>query len=264
MKVSILTLGCKVNQSESMIIEGNLIKHGCSIVGISEYPDYCIINTCTVTKKSDYQSRQLIRKAIRTGSKVIVTGCYAQLKPEDIQDIKGVTRIVYNNNKYSIINILTGIQSSYTYTYTYTSKSRPYIKVQDGCNFSCTYCVVPLARGKSKSTNISEVINQAIEFESLGYKEIVLTGIHLGSYGKDLKNNTNLSKLIKELLNKTRIPRIRLSSLEIKEINDEIIELIQDKRICRHLHLPLQSGDDRILNYMNRMYNTKEYEKTVK
>ncbi|MEW6418351.1 MAG: tRNA (N(6)-L-threonylcarbamoyladenosine(37)-C(2))-methylthiotransferase MtaB [Nitrospirota bacterium] len=262
MKISVLTLGCRVNQSESTIIEGSLKKFGgCSIVGLSEHPDYCIINTCTVTAKSDYQSRQLIRRAVRSGAKVIATGCYSQLRPDEIRRIGGVVDIVDNNKKFNIIKKLSNKTASITFSY--SNKSRPYLKVQDGCNLACTYCTVPMARGRSRSLEISEALKQAEEIEANGYNEIVLTGIHLGSYGHDLKPKVNLSDLLKTLLKKTNIPRIRLSSIEIRKVDDELIELLQEKRICDHIHLPLQSGDNTILRLMNRMYTSEEYLSTI-
>ncbi len=260
MKVSILTLGCKVNQTESSIIEGNLRKHGISIVSLSEHPDYCIVNTCTVTSKSDYQSRQLIRRSVKAGAKVIVTGCYSQLMPDEVRKIADVHTIVKNSDKLQIINMITN--NTKDNSSCFSDRSRPYIKVQDGCNNACTYCIVPKARGRSRSIDVSEVIRQALEFESYGYHEIVLTGIHLGTYGYDLIPKTNLSDLIRMLLKQTKIPRIRLSSLELNEIDSEIIELFQEKRLCKHVHIPLQSGDDNILKHMNRKYTTDDY-KTV-
>jgi threonylcarbamoyladenosine tRNA methylthiotransferase MtaB len=257
MKVSVLTLGCRVNQSESDIIGSSLKKIGWSIVDLSEHPDYCIVNTCTVTAKSDYQSRQLIRRAVRAGARVIVTGCYSQMKPEEVINIKGVCRIVNNDNKLSIINMIANINASNTFNPVH--RSRPYLKIQDGCNFLCTYCTVPLSRGKSRSLYPLEVIQRAREIEAAGYHEIVLTGIHLGLYGYDLKPQSKLSELIKSILNKTNIKRIRLSSLEIKEVDNELIELLQEARICKHVHLPLQSGDDTILRLMNRMYLSRDY-----
>jgi len=140
-----------------------------------------------------------------------------------------------------------------------TLRNRPIIKVQVGCNSSCSYCVIPLARGRSKSVPIDEIINEAKYYESLNYNEIVLSGIHLGMYGLDLSPRVSLSTLIKNLLKNTNIPRIRLSSLEISEIDDELLELLLDKRICNHLHVPLQSGDDNILRLMNRSYTSKDY-----
>jgi threonylcarbamoyladenosine tRNA methylthiotransferase MtaB len=257
MKISILTLGCKVNQAESSILEGSLIKLGHSIANLSEQPDYCVINSCTVTAKSDYQSRQLIRRAVRTGAKVIVTGCYSQIKPDEIKKIEGVNDVVPNSNKYNIINIITNNNESYNLAY--SRRSRPYIKVQDGCNYGCTYCIVPKARGKSRSTEISKIIEQISSFESQGYSEIVLTGIHLGSYGYDLKPQLKLSNLLKTILKKTTIHRIRLSSIEVNEIDNEIIELLKEKRICNHMHVPLQSGDNTILNRMKRRYISQDF-----
>ena len=257
MKVSVLTLGCRVNQSESDIIESSLKKIGWSVVDLSEHPDYCIVNTCTVTAKSDYQSRQLIRRAVRAGARVIVTGCYSQLRPEEVNNIEGVCRIVNNNDKLSIINMIADINASNTFIP--VSRSRPYLKIQDGCNFLCTYCTVPLSRGKSRSLGPLEVIQRARVIEAAGYHEIVLTGIHLGLYGYDLKPQSKLSEIIKSILNNTNIKRIRLSSIEIKEVDNELIELLQEERICKHIHLPLQSGDDTILRLMNRMYLSKDY-----
>jgi threonylcarbamoyladenosine tRNA methylthiotransferase MtaB len=261
MKVSILTLGCKVNQSESTIIEGNLIRNGHQIVSLSEHPDYCVINTCSVTSKSDYRSRQLIRRAVKSGARVIATGCYAQLRPDEIKKIKGVECIINNLHKYNIINVLSNCNESITFNF--SCRSRPYVKVQDGCNFSCSYCIIPLARGKSRSTHISDIVQQVNGFESSGYNEIVLTGIHLGLYGYDLKPKTKLSYLIKTLLKETKIKRMRLSSIEVREIDSELIGLLQEQRICKHIHIPLQSGDDTILKLMNRKYTTKDYLKVL-
>lgn len=261
MKVSILTLGCKVNQSESAIIEGNLINNGFSIVDLSEQPDYSIINTCTVTAKSDYQSRQLIRRAVKSGAKVIVTGCYSQLKPNDIKNIEGNISIIENSNKLNIINML--IHNIKGITFNYSNRSRPYLKVQEGCNFRCTYCIVPKARGGSKSVGIKDVLMQAIQLEQAGFQEIVLTGTHLGLYGHDLIPKIKLSNLLKSLLKNTTIRRIRLSSIEVKEVDDELIEILKEKRICKHIHIPLQSGDDTILKHMNRRYTGNDYVSVV-
>jgi threonylcarbamoyladenosine tRNA methylthiotransferase MtaB len=261
MKAAIFTLGCRVNQSESELIEGNLKSHGFSKVGLSEKPDYCIINTCSVTAKSDYQSRQLIRRAVRSGAKVIVTGCYSQLNADDIAKIDSNIEIVGNVDKVCHINTLLNITSCNDISY--SSRSRPHVKVQDGCNCSCSYCIVPLARGKSRSVHLEAILKDIKTFVESGFQEIVLTGIHLGSYGYDFSPQLKLSKLIKTILKETNIHRIRLSSLEVKEVDDELIELLLSKRICRHLHLPLQSGDDTILKLMNRTYSSKEFISTA-
>jgi threonylcarbamoyladenosine tRNA methylthiotransferase MtaB len=257
MKFSILTLGCKVNQAESDVIEGNLIKSGYSVVPLSRKPDYCIVNTCSVTTKSDYQSRQLIRRAVRASANVIVTGCYAQLRPEDIRRINRDIHIVQNNIKYSIINIID--HEAREISLSYSSKSRPSIKVQDGCNYACSYCIVPKARGRAQSIQSGIVVDQILNLEVQGYSEIVLTGIHLGSYGHDLNPKQKLSDLIETILNKTKIKRIRLSSIGVNEIDNRIVELLQETRICKHLHVPLQSGNDMILKRMNRLYDATSY-----
>lgn len=261
MKVALLTLGCRVNQSESAIIEGTLKANGVIIVDLNDNPDVCIVNTCTVTAKSDYNSRQIIRRAARTGAKVIVTGCYSQLRPERVREISGVVKIVDNERKHEIVELLTNEPKS-LYFGSY-NRSRPYLKVQDGCNFHCSYCSVPLARGRSRSIPVDEVIEKARQIEGGGYKEVVLTGIHLGTYGYDLPVRSDLNRLIKKIMRDTRIHRIRLSSLEVNEVDDELIELFQEPRICRHLHLPLQSGSSRILNLMRRTYTAEAYTSRV-
>jgi len=261
MKVSILTLGCKVNQAESCLIGGSLVNRGFSIVTLSDQPDYCIVNTCTVTAKSDYQSRQLIRRAVRAGAKVIVTGCYSQLRNDEIQRINGNIDIVKNNDKLNIINMLTK-ESEECKSY-FSFRSRPYIKIQDGCNSACAYCIVPKARGKSRSLEVSEILQQALAFESRGYNEIVLTGINIGFFGKDLKPKIKLSDILITLLEKTTIQRIRLSSIELSEIGNELIELLKEERICRHLHIPLQSGDDAVLKRMDRSYSAGDYVRII-
>lgn len=259
MKISILTLGCKVNQAESSLIEGALKSVGHSIVNISEKPDICIINTCTVTSKSDYQSRQLIRRAHRVGARVFVTGCYSELNRENVKSMEGVEEIIDNNNKLSIINRLTGKTVSSSLYFLAGERSRFFIKIQDGCNYSCSYCAIPKARGISKSVNPEVVVEQAGNAVSSGYNEIVLTGIHLGTYGYDLQHKVKLANLVRTLLKKTKIKRIRLSSLEVREIDDELLELFRDKRVCNHLHIPLQSGDDKILKLMNRTYDSRQF-----
>ena len=257
MKVSVLTLGCRTNQSESDVIQGNLKNFGWSKVDLTESPDYCVINTCAVTAKSDYQSRQLIRRAARSGGKVIVTGCYSQLNRDEVENMQGVFKVVSNANKSHIISMIANRNISSTFIP--TNRSRPYLKIQDGCNHACTYCSVPLSRGRSRSISVSEVIRQAMEINAAGYHEVVITGINLGSYGYDLRPQSKLSDLLKIIIKKTTIRRIRLSSIEIKDIDNELIELLQNERICRHIHLPLQNGNNKILRLMKRMYTSNDY-----
>jgi threonylcarbamoyladenosine tRNA methylthiotransferase MtaB len=257
MKVAIVTLGCKVNQAESAFIAERLSDRGLGIVELSEHPDYCVINTCTVTAKSDYQSRQLIRRAIRAGARVIVTGCYSQVSPEEVRRIGGVYRIIPNAKKCSIIDIIDSSTSSNSLIL--PGRSRPYVKVQDGCDNACTYCIVPRARGRSRSSDIPSILRKILELEYRGYQEIVLTGIHLGAFGRDLEPRLRLTDLLKAILKETAMRRIRLSSLEVNEVDQELIELLREPRICRHVHIPLQSGDDSVLALMKRKYTVKDF-----
>jgi len=261
MKVTILTLGCRVNQAESAFVAEGLSNRGVEIVDLSGQPDYCVVNTCAVTAKSDYQSRQLIRRAVRAGAKVIVTGCYSEVNPVEVAKIGGMLDIVPNIRKYNIINMIDNNTSSIS---SYLSgRSRPYVKVQDGCNNACAYCIVPKARGQSRSVDIPSILKRIAHFESEGYQEIVLTGVHLGAFGRDLNPGVRLADLLRNILNQTRMPRIRLSSLETNEVDDELIELLAEQRICRHVHIPLQSGDDSILRLMRRGYTVKKFVATV-
>ncbi len=257
MKVTILTLGCRVNQSESDLIQGTLKENGITIVDLREIPDVCVINTCSVTAKSDYTSKQLIRKAVRTGAKVVVTGCYSHFKKDEVRSISSDIEIVDNELKHKIADIITGKESGLVFSN--FSRSRPQLKVQDGCNFRCSYCAVPFARGRSRSLPLHEVINRVQAIESAGYNEVVLTGIHLGSYGQDLACKTSLNQLIKDIIKLSNMKRIRLSSIEINEIDYELIELMQDNRLCSHLHIPLQSGSDQILKLMRRNYKLNDF-----
>jgi len=268
MKIAIKTLGCKVNQAESASIRGTLIKKGFELVN-DEDADVCIINTCTVTAKSDYKSRQLIRKAVKSGAKVIATGCYAQLRPDELAKIKGVELILGNSKKHKlpeyldkvlarnnspsvIVNNLKTplILKSYS-----SDKVRAFFKIQDGCNFSCSYCAVPLARGKSRSLSVEDVLKGVEGFNTKGYKEVVLTGIHIGSYGLDLYPKSSLLNVV-DMLTKTYPDiRFRLSSIEPQEFKNEFLELIKKGNVCSHLHITLQHGSDKILKAMKRGYN---------
>jgi len=256
-RVAILTLGCRANQAESEQIEAHFRASGHSIVDLSGDPELCVINTCSVTSKSDYQSRQLIRRAHKSDAKVVVTGCYSELNRDSVEGMDGVSEVVKNSEKLLRIDELTGNTLAINPSYNRSSKSRFPIKIQDGCNNACSYCIIPKARGRSRSVSIEDVYNLVEEVSPL-YSEIILTGIHLGTYGYDLLPNVSLAVLLKRLL-KTKIKRIRLSSLEITEITEELLELLGDKRICNHLHIPMQSGDDEILRLMNRPYTVKTF-----
>ncbi|MCL5022827.1 MAG: tRNA (N(6)-L-threonylcarbamoyladenosine(37)-C(2))-methylthiotransferase MtaB [Nitrospirae bacterium] len=258
MKVAIITLGCKANQAESTLIEAGLRGNGCEIVDLCDEPDLCIVNTCSVTSKSDYQSRQMIRRASRSVSDVIVTGCYAELNANAVREMDGVKAVVENYNKSRIVGMLTDNFSPVSLNVGSYSKSRFFLKVQDGCNNACSYCVIPRARGRSRSVDPGQII-ATVEEISDNHRELVMTGIHLGTYGYDLRPKISLSYLLKCVLSRTKIARIRLSSLEIGEIDDELLEILSDGRICKHLHIPLQSGDDEILVKMKRGYTSRDF-----
>lgn len=259
MKISILTLGCRTNQAESLYLEKNLIQKGHNIVDSIDNPDVCIINTCAVTIEAERQSRQLINKAIRKGIKVFVTGCYAELCSDNLnKDYKDLV-FLKNNNKYNIINMLPFNISSITESIS-ISRHRPIIKVQEGCNYSCSYCSIPFTRGRSKSVEVERIMEEVFYYEDKGFNEIVLTGTHIGLYGEDLEPKNSLSQLIKTIIKKSQIPRIRISSIDINEIDEELLEVFCDNRLCKHLHIPLQSGDDHILRLMKRRYSVSEYE----
>ena len=262
MNISLLTLGCKVNQAESSQIASKLLAHGWKVVDLDGHPDLCIINTCSVTSKSDYQSRQLIRRAAKTGSRIIVTGCYSELNVEAVRSMDGVAEVVTNNDKESIINSLCDITSCNSISLDRDPRSRHFTKVQDGCNNACSYCVIPMARGRSRSRKINEIIEEIAHIEGF-HNEVVITGIHLGTYGYDLIPKVTLPVLIRTILLKTKVKRIRLSSIEINEIDEELTEVLQEKRVCNHLHIPLQSGDDRILRMMNRKYNSLQFKEKL-
>lgn len=265
---SIKTLGCKVNQSESECIENRFISQGYRQAASHEAADLCIINTCTVTQKASMQSRQVIRKAIRENpnAKIVVTGCYAQTEPDVIKKIAGIHEIVGNGDKFRIPEIFANSRSSECNHHINSSddalkshsRTRPFLKIQDGCNASCSYCIVPSARGKSRSLPIETVIESISRLKDNGFHEIVLTGIHLGHYGLDLNPETSLTGLLKTIENKRLINRVRLSSVEPAEITDEILKIVAGSNtFCRHFHVPLQSGDNDVLRRMNRPY-TKE------
>jgi len=278
MKVTIQTLGCKVNQADSASIEGALRNNNYKIVNYTDNPDVWVINTCTVTAKSDHQSRQLIRKAIRSGAKVIATGCYAQLNSDSLSTTKGLSVATGNADKTGIISYLEKLstlsddtiitntgnpESPLTLQPYYSERSRAFLKIQDGCNFSCSYCTVPLARGKSRSLSKDDVLTSVDRFVSAGYREIVLTGVHIGSYGIDFDSNGSLFDVTKEIVSSYPDIRIRISSIEPNEFSHDFLDLINKGSVCPHLHIPLQSGSDKVLGMMKRGYRTSFYKQLI-
>lgn len=254
MKIYLIVYGCKVNQAEAQRWELMLKSNGYEITNRQDDADLWLINTCAVTHKAEVQSRQIIKKAKDQGIKAIVTGCYVTLY-ENVDYGKNI-KVFPNKRKNEIINEFVAKNESKSLS---ISRHRAIVKIQDGCSNFCSYCVVPYLRGNPISINRDEVLSEIKQYEQIGIKEIVLSGINLGLYGKD--SGSSLNFLLKEILDKTEIPRIRLSSIEINHIDEEFLEVIEDKRICKHLHIPLQSGSDRILKLMNRQYDTITFEK---
>lgn len=253
--VLITTFGCRANQSESDSIASYYLKQGYKIVSEKEPVDLCVINTCTVTAKADLECRNIIRRLKREHpkAKIIVTGCYANTSTEELKKMAEIDEIVSSDSikDDSIV----------------TKRVRPQIKIQDGCNRFCSYCIVPYARGRSRSLARGKVLNHLEQMLLRGNAEIILTGIHLGAYGHDFSPKTTLIELLKEIAGKF-LPkykfRIRLSSIDPDEVSRELVGLIRDNDfICRHLHIPLQSGSDAILRLMKRPYLTGEYERLV-
>lgn len=274
MKVAVATLGCKVNQYESAGIMEALRTRGFSLVPFGDPADFYIVNTCTVTGKTDYQSRQLIRRATRNNpdAAVIVTGCYAQTAPEDIACIPGVALVAGTSEKEDIPDLLgetfpgahrvlvgdifTVRRISPLEAKTFPGHTRGFLKIQDGCNAFCSYCIVPYARGQSRSLPEGEILCRLGTLAAAGYREIVLTGIHLGAYGQDLTPPTSLLRVLENSEKNEAVERLRLSSLEPTEIHDDLLAFLRKaNHICHHLHIPLQSGDSRILSLMKRDYD---------
>jgi threonylcarbamoyladenosine tRNA methylthiotransferase MtaB len=270
LKYKIVTLGCKVNAFDSDTIKAALDNSGCKQADKEDKPDVYIINTCTVTSRAGMQSRQEIRKAVRLKEKnknlkIIATGCYAQTEPYEIEKIKGVDIIIGNTDKHSIPNLIVKSEIfSDILIPTKSDRTREFLKIQDGCSAFCSYCIVPYARGASKSMEFETVIKSLKRLKENFFNEVVLTGIHLGCYGLDLTPKTSLYNLLKYISEKRPIHRIRISSVEPKEFYYEMIELISKSDvICDHFHIPLQSGDDEILKKMNRPYNSNYFEDLI-
>jgi threonylcarbamoyladenosine tRNA methylthiotransferase MtaB len=281
----ISTLGCKVNQSESEAIARQLESDNWLPAGNNGATGVTIINTCTVTQKASMQSRQAVRQAIRANpnSRIVVTGCYAQTEPQALEKISGVHYIIGNADKHRIGKILAADRNSTdghpitigndirfphplkpTLTAISGSRTRPFLKIQDGCNSFCSYCIVPHARGPSRSLPVADVIEGIKALSAAGYHETVLTGIHLGHYGCDLIPATPLGELLDRIDRSKPIQRVRLSSIEPLELTDGLIQCVADApRFCRHFHIPLQSGDDRILRKMKRPYTADIFRQRI-
>ncbi len=278
--VTLHTLGCKLNYSETSTLAGKFNNKGFDIREYGESSDIFVLNTCSVTDNADKECRQIIRSVLSRNpdTYIIVTGCYAQLQPNEIAGIHGVDLVLGSNEKFKLFDYVDGFEKKdlscvftspidevtnfdYAYSSDVESRTRAFLKIQDGCDYNCSFCTIPLARGRSRSQDIASVIENAKRLLDTGYKEIVLTGVNTGDYTfKDGAGKTN--KLIDVLteLEKLGIPRIRISSIEPNLLTDEIIELVSSSNsFCRHFHIPLQSGDPETLKLMRRRYNREYY-----
>lgn len=282
--VAFTTLGCRVNQYDTDAMRGLFIQSGYTPVDFDEKADIYVINTCSVTNMGERKSRQLIRKAKRTNEDayIIVTGCYAQLSPEAIATIDGVNLVIGTNNRHRVVELVEQLESTEKQISIVRNimeqatfeemplygneidKARAFMKIQEGCNNYCTFCIIPYTRGKLKSRRVEDIVKEAKRLVEHGYHEIVLTGIHLGNYGIELLEKPNLAHVVKALLEIPGLERIRLGSIESVEVSEELVDLMaKDPRFCTHLHLPLQAGSDHILKLMNRHYNLQEFKDLI-
>ncbi len=271
-KIAFYTLGCKVNQYETNGMIQKFKEKNYEIVDFSEIADLYVINTCTVTSIADRKSRQFIRQAKKRNpkAKVIAVGCYVDVNKEELEKIPEIDLCIRNKEKINIVDIIENNYKTENEEYcefgsiTYTEKVRAVIKVQDGCNNFCSYCIIPYARGRIISRKPENVIEEIKQISKKGIKEVVITGIHVASYGKDFKEKFDLIDLITEIDSINGIERIRLGSIEPKLLNNENLKRMQKiKKLCHHFHLSLQSGCTDTLKRMNRKYTAEEFEKIV-
>ncbi|QGG47901.1 tRNA (N(6)-L-threonylcarbamoyladenosine(37)-C(2))-methylthiotransferase MtaB [Heliorestis convoluta] len=274
--VAFYTLGCKVNQGETDALAGLFKARQYQTVSFEERSDVYVINTCTVTQLSDRKSRQMIRRAQRRNPEavVVVTGCYAQVSPEEVQAIEGVDIIIGTDQRQKIVELVEdykkvgeqihAVEDIRSVTlfeefpaHADISKARASIKIQDGCNLFCTYCIIPYARGPVRSRPPESVIKEAKRLIQEGFRELVITGIHLGAYGTDL--NVDLGDLVKKLCRLEGLHRLRIGSIEPQEFTPSLLEALTEPTICPHFHIPLQSGSDKILKSMGRRYNRQDF-----
>ena len=284
-KVSFYTLGCKVNQYETNAMAQKFKEAGYEIVEVNDdVSDICVINTCTVTNMSDRKSRQILRKVKEKNQDAIIAavGCYAQVAKDDLQKMPEIDIVLGNEEKANIVKYVEEFISNRNNKIveiediaskkefedmgqiTYTEKTRAVIKVQDGCNQFCSYCIIPYARGRVRSRKMDSIIQEITQIAQKGIKEVVITGIHVASYGRDFGNENGLIELLEKINEIDGIHRIRLGSLEPKIITEEFMQrLIKLEKMCHHFHLSLQSGCDETLKRMNRKYNTAEIKEIV-
>ena len=279
-KVALHTLGCKLNFSETSTIGRDFINQGFSIVKEYENAEIHIINTCSVTNKADKKAKKIIKKIVQTSDNpfIAVLGCYAQLKPDEIYNIDGVNLVIGDKEKLNVVNhvlenyisrskklVHTSILQSTKFqsSFSFNDRVRSYLKIQDGCDYPCTYCTIPMARGLSRSDTIQNIFKNIKILEKNNISEVVLTGVNIGDFGRR-SSTENFFNLIKLINTDSSISRYRISSIEPNLLSDEIIQLVKDsKNFLPHFHIPMQSGSDKILSLMKRKYNTSIYENKI-
>lgn len=276
-RFAIATLGCKVNQFETADMIEQLQADGWQQVPFTAEADLYLINSCTVTARSDAESRRLIRRArrINPNARVVATGCYAQVAPKDLQGLPELDQVLGNEEKHDLVlhiaqgedqvTDLTTLKASGSLRLTsFSEHTRAFLQIQNGCETGCSYCIVPIARGPSRSVPPQEVLEAVSRLIDSGYQEVVLTGIHMGAYGLDLSPPGSLTALVQQLEDQNVVPRLRLGSIEPNELTDELLTLFKkSSRLCHHLHIPLQSGSDSVLQRMGRSYDTHFYRTRV-
>jgi len=272
-RVYLDSLGCKLNQSEIEALAHCFVQAGHHLVQTGEEADLCVVNTCTVTQVADKKSRQLIRRLRRVNptAHLIVTGCYAEMYPQEIRAIDGVDLIVGNDGKEHLVELAKSLERESSGSRALALNLKPetsnfklqmghiraFVKIQDGCNNRCAYCITSLARGRERSRPRQEILAEIEALVAAGGKEVVLTGVHIGGYGRDL--DASLGQLVGDILAETTLSRLRLSSIEPWDLEPSFLRLWENPRLCRHLHLPLQSGCDATLRRMRRRYTTSQY-----
>ena len=279
--VALHTLGCKLNFSESSTIGNEFIENGFTIVDQKEKADVYLFNTCTVTENAERECRQLVRRALRINPEafIIVTGCYSQLRPDEIASIVGVDAVLGSNEKFKLFSILDNFEKKelacirvspteelidfgIAHSTDADSRTRAFLKIQDGCDYKCSFCTIPLARGASRSMPLAQIVEEFKSLVASGYKEIILTGVNVGDYGKNV--GSNFYNLLSELVKVDGDFRIRISSIEPNLLSDEILQLAaEEEKICKHFHIPLQSGSPAILKAMQRRYSIEDYKKLI-
>ena len=280
--VKFRTFGCKLNQAETAGLAEAFQHAGYTVVGDDQPADVSVLNTCTVTGRSSAKCRQAIRQVLKEspGTTVVVTGCYAQVEAEILAEIDGVDYLFGSQDKFTLLDHFPGpgkldrpqihvtpmreATTAIGSVGDFQAQTRAFLKIQDGCEHGCSYCIVPITRGACRSVAEDEVIVQANALIQRGFREIVLTGVHVGDYGKERWGRTELTGLLRRLLGETPVQRLRLSSLNCEDLTDELLDLfVADARLCRHFHIPLQSGQDDVLKAMNRHYTTAEFRAIV-